>query len=661
MGARLVEEFKKRLNALQYISIEARVAEDMAASNVFWERQKFYVQRIAPGGKHRGKRGLMIAVRSHELGAPQLFGTSGITSTDPFGLAFSTAAEKPTFLLDLNVLFDIGPRRQRRGHVINLFRAERMDACNLAISSEILTELKRTCPQGKTDPIQDFVSILPTYAVPGNEEAERLLSDLAAKVFPTRSQLGSLTANDKSDLRHLVTAISHRLDGLVTSDSSILSAASELLSAYGLNVISPTAFSLDAFLPLDVFAIGSESDRILTISDVIDLDVSEIRELLSKLQVEKSQQLTQWATVDGPLSNCRRHLVRQNGEPIGYMTWHQPVSKSSISAMMAVDERSAGSVDCVRLMLSKLGEQTAKDQATLVRLGYPSSQFLVKKEAISLGFADNASAVSQLQKIVIKGLVTAENWQATQTSLILASGVRLPSEVPTFRNINQYIEIYTADGNRTHVPLLRLESMMAPALFCLPGRSGIITPVRRQFSEHLLQHLPQGSLLPQPRVQLYQQRHYLSHPKTLSKFTAGSLMFFYESQTHGGLGAIIAVGRVVRSYHQERTAMGHKELDPSVFEPNQLDVIGKTSAHTVTVFDNLNVLTTPVFGGTLREFGCGAPVKLLSTQTIDSEQVTSNKCDACRRPPDVNRQRREWQSSSLPCHIQPPEHRSVKP
>ncbi|KND60258.1 D-glucarate permease [Candidatus Burkholderia verschuerenii] len=38
-----------------------------------------------------------------------------------------------------------------------------------------------------------------------------------------------------------------------------------------------------------------------------------------------------------------------------------------------------------------------------------------------------------------------------------------------------------------------------------------------------------------------------------------------------------------------------------------------------------------------------------------------NECDACRRPPDVNRQRRGWQSSSLPCHIQPPEHRSVKP
>ncbi|MEM5332064.1 hypothetical protein VSR34_36870 [Paraburkholderia sp. JHI2823] len=28
------------------------------------------------------------------------------------------------------------------------------------------------------------------------------------------------------------------------------------------------------------------------------------------------------------------------------------------------------------------------------------------------------------------------------------------------------------------------------------------------------------------------------------------------------------------------------------------------------------------------------------------------KCDACRRPPDVNRQCSGWQSSSLPCHIQ---------
>jgi hypothetical protein len=100
-------------------------------------------------------------------------------------------------------------------------------------------------------------------------------------------------------------------------------------------------------------------------------------------------------------------------------------------------------------------------------------------------------------------------------------------------------------------------------------------------------------------------------------------MFFYESQRRGGLGAIIAVGRVVRSYLQARDAMGHAELDPSVFEPDQLEAIGKTDVRTVTVFDNLNVLPRPVFGDTLRNLGCGAPVKLLSTQTIDSEQVES--------------------------------------
>lgn len=630
VGARLIEELKRYLVELQYLSIEARVAEDMTGSNAFWEGQGFHVQRVEPGGTSRGKRRRMIVVRSHELASPQLFGASGINSANPFGLSFAAGTEKPTYLLDMNVLFDLGPRRQRRDDVINLFRAERMQVCSLAISSEIHEELKRTCLPGKTDPMQDFASILPTYAVPDDEESKQLVAELGAIVFPERSQRNALTANDKSDLRHLVTAISHRLEGLVTSDSTILDTASTLRAKYGIDVLSPAAFSLQEAHTIDMAAFGTEPDRILALNEAEGTDDKDIRALLSKWGVPHSQQLAEWAAVDGPRRTCRRYVVRSNGDILGYLTWHHPIGQACINAMLAIEEKSPAAIDCARLMLSKLNEQISHDEVVLIRLGFPASQSLIRTEAHSLGFTAGDDIQAQLQRIVVKGVVTSGNWQRKREALITACGVRLPPEVPTFRNVNQHIEVHTADGNRTHLPLLKLESMLAPSLFCLHGRSGVITPLRRQFSEHLLQHLPQGSLLPQPRVQLYQQRHYLSHPRTLSKFVAGSLMFFYESQTHGGLGGIIAVGRVVRSYLQDRNAMGHAELDASVFEPDQLETIGKTDTRTVTVFDNLNILPNPVFGDKLKELGCGAPVKLLSTQTINSEQVGSILAKAYR-------------------------------
>jgi GNAT superfamily N-acetyltransferase len=621
VGARLVDELKRYLADLQYLSIEARVAEDMAQSNAFWERQRFNVQRVERGGTSRSKHGRMIVVRSHELASPQLFVASGINPANPFGLSFTSGTEKPTYLLDMNVLFDLGPRRQRRDDVVNLFRAERMQACSLAISSEVLAELKRTCRPGKTDPMQDFASILPTYTVPDGEESNQLAVDLGNIVFPERSLQNTLTENDRSDLRHLSTAISHGLEGLVTSDSAILDAASALRTRYGLDILSPASFTLPETYPLGVATFGSESDRLLILNEADIADETDIRALLARWKVEHSQQLAGWSAVDAHRQTCRRHVIRSNGDLIGYLTWRQKVGQACIDAMMAVDESSAAATDCVRLMLSKLSEQIPHDQVLLLRLGFPSTQSLIRKEAVALGFTAGDNNYAQLQKIVVRGVVTNDNWNQTRELLIATCGVRLPADVPIFRNVNQQIEVHAADGNRTHLPLLKLESMLAPGLFCLYGRGGIITPVRRQFSEHLLQHLPQGSLLPQSRAQLYQQRHYLSHPKNLSKFSAGNVMFFYESKKHGGLGAIVAVGRVVRSYLQDRYVMGHADLDPSVLEPDQLESIGKTDARTVTIFDNLNVLPKPVFGDTLKELGCGTPVKLLSTQTIGSEQI----------------------------------------
>ncbi|WP_081067359.1 MULTISPECIES: GNAT family N-acetyltransferase [Burkholderia cepacia complex] len=622
VGAQLVKELKRYLTDLQYISIEARVAEDMVESNAFWQDQGFHVQRVEPGGKSRGKRVRMIVVRSHELASPQLFGISGISTVNPFGLSFATGVEKPTYLLDMNVLFDLGPRRQRRSDVINLFRAERMQVCCLAISSEVLAELKRTGQSGKTDAMLDFASILPTYVVPDGE-SEQLISELGTIVFPERSLRGTLTANDKSDLRHLYTAIAHGLEGLVTSDSSILDAASALRAKYSIDILSPAAFSLGETYPLDGTAFGSESDRILALSEAHATDDKDIRALLSKWHVENSKQLAEWVAVDANHRSYRRYVVRCSGDLIGYLTWHQRIGQACVGAMMAVEENSTAATDCVRLMLSKLSEQILQDQIVLMRLGFPPAQSLIRREAVALGFTASDDSQAQLQKIVVKGVVTSASWQRMREQLITVGGVRLPADVPTFRHVNQLIEIHAADGNRTHLPLLKLESLLAPGLFCLHGRRAVITPVRRQFSEQLLQHLPQASLLPQSRVQLYQQRHYLSHPKTLPKFVAGSLIFFYESQKHGGLGAIIAVGRVVRSYLQDRDAMGHAELDPSVFEPDQLETIGKTDTRTVTVFDNLNIFPQPVFGDTLKALGCGAPVKLLSTQAIDSEQIAT--------------------------------------
>lgn len=177
------------------------------------------------------------------------------------------------------------------------------------------------------------------------------------------------------------------------------------------------------------------------------------------------------------------------------------------------------------------------------------------------------------------------------------------------------------DGNPVHMPLVALESLLAPAIIALPGRPAVISPVRRDFAEHLLGHLPQKSLLPRPRAALHSEKHYLSGEKTLKQFKRGHLVLFYESAGNGGLGAVVALARVQHAYLKSQQAMERADLDPSVLDAAGLAAIGNSKIKTVTVFDNLICFKRPVPRATLESLGCGSPTQLLTTREINDSQL----------------------------------------
>lgn len=145
--------------------------------------------------------------------------------------------------------------------------------------------------------------------------------------------------------------------------------------------------------------------------------------------------------------------------------------------------------------------------------------------------------------------------------------------------------------------------------------------MRRTFSEHLLGHLPQMKLLPQSKVTLYKEKHYLSNARTLKYFKRGVLILFYESLKQGGLGAIVAIARVQHAYLKSQEALESSDLDPSVFDATSLKAIGRSKMKTVTVFDNVMHLPCPVSLNTLRRIGCGSSTNLLTTRTITDDQL----------------------------------------
>lgn len=619
VARKLLDHLKSLLTEQGFIAIQARVAEDLSEANQFWSRQGFYIQAQKKGGSTRNRT---ILVRSHELATPQLFPSSGLDSANPLGLDFHSPEERPLFLLDLNVLFDLGPRRARNEEVINLFKAERLGVCSLAISTEIISELKRTANAGRSDPMQDIAKILPAFAPAEGDTAKNLLGELASLVFHQKKAEDFLTPNDKSDLRHLATAIHHQLAGLITSDGRILDAAAIIARKYGIQVLSPLAFSSAQSSNPDEQSYETPGARTLTLMPIKSDDIAMVRDLLARRSLSAATIANEWALSASDDRAATRYGVWADQRLVGYMTWPAWTNSGAISARVAVDESLGQPQNVAAVLFKKLLEQYGESEVLQLTIELPYGQTSVREMAWRLGFG-GALQGNRLSKIALRRVVTPRCWQECRSLLLAASQLRLPEQPPEFRAIDQQMLVTTPDGNRSHVSIENLETLLAPALFCLPGRPAVITPIQREYAELLLEYSAQQSLLPHSKAIAYSERHYLSDSKTLKNFSRGAIIFFYESGKQNGAAAIVAVARVRRAYFKPMDAIDSPDLDPSVLDAQTMQRIGASKIKTVTTFDNVMPLNKPVPMDVLRQLGCGRPTDLITTRPITDVQMAA--------------------------------------
>lgn len=604
-GRRLLDRLKKHLTDLSFISIYASVAEDLRDANAFWERNGFYVQRTRPGGKARNRT---ILVRCHELSSPQLFERSGISSGNPFGLETGLQGDRPIYLLDLNVLFDLGPRRARHEAARDLFHAERHGACQLALSAELREELVRTAAAApRSDPMHTWAAIFITFPTPPKAESDRLVAQIGAIVFPERSRDGSYTANDLSDLRHLATAIHHRLAGFITNDDAILEAGQQIEAKFAIHVISPLAFqpSDDLGIREDVFE-PSASGAARAVVALPAESEGQLRRMLLGLGLSDADVVSHWGALDSAERTMLRSAVFTDQHLVGYLASLRQIDKATITGRIAIDESNSAGRDAGRLLLNQVLSRARDVAPSRVRLQLAPKQVASLELAVGAGFV-SAESGAVLSKLVLNRIVTSANWAATVADLQALAQLKLPSACPAFKDIDQQIEVLCPDGNRRFVRLHEIESGLSPAVLCLPGRPAVITPIKRDFAEQLLEHSPQSTFLPRSRAAQYSERHYLSAERTLRYFTRGTIMLFYESGRDGGAAAIVAVARVQRAYLKPEETIDQTDFGPSVLNADTLSSIGSSKSKTVTAFDNLIVLRRPVPLGSLKKLGCGEP------------------------------------------------------
>ncbi|PMQ06837.1 hypothetical protein DyAD56_02890 [Dyella sp. AD56] len=619
-ASQLLDHLRHSLTQSCFISIYARVAEDLTSANAFWHKQRFYVQRSEKGGVTRNRQ---ILVRCHELDSPQLFPASGVNDHNPLGLVEPAANELPMYLLDMNVLFDVQPRRLRRTEVVGLFQAERMNFCRLAISSEIRDELQRNLQSRHTDPMEAYIETFPCLPVDQPDEADGIFSKLATLIFPQAAGHRPLTANERSDIRHVITAIQHDLAGIITNDAAMLAVAPEIEQVYGVQVLSSGAFELEESAARSDEAFETaEKDTLRLLSVTTDAEPAVRAFLSQKMHLSGSAIATNWLPIETQGGRIAfRCAVWSGSACIGYVTWPAIVAPDSMTiARAAVDESHPQAIGAARILLKHLVDRLSSTGPRQLKLEVPPNQSHLREVGSVLGFVGSPQG-HHFVKSALGQVLTQATWSAGQAALAAKGGPRLPAQAPTYNGPDQQLIAHTPDGNRVHVSLDRLESLLAPTLFCLPGRPAIITPVRRVYAEPLLGHSRQASLLPQTSASLYADRIYLSQPSTLKHFKRGTLMFFYESGKDGGRSQVVAVGRVREAYLRACDALDVSDLQQSVLTTTNLTDIGRSAMKTVTIFDNIFPLPNPVDLKVLKRLGCGRPNDLITTHAISDEQL----------------------------------------
>ena len=216
LASLLVQTLLKQAEEHGYLSIKARVAEDLSEANAFWEHEGFELIKRKSGGKSRGRT---INIRARALETPTLFGTLPADAEPQcLLLSFPLSTPRPLYVIDLNVFLDLVKHRALNAETQRLIAAAWNRSIDVSVTEEFVVELRRATPASGADPVLDLALALPRLPHVPEALLQSLISELGTIVFPAKASTGHLSRNDCSDLIHLATAIHHGAVGFVTGE-----------------------------------------------------------------------------------------------------------------------------------------------------------------------------------------------------------------------------------------------------------------------------------------------------------------------------------------------------------------------------------------------------------------------------------------------------------
>ena len=622
VGTALISELVRYAESLNYLTITARVADDLAA-NAFWQRHEFHVVRRVPGG---GSRQRIICLRERRLSTPTLFDDTSISAADhDLHLAQRLNPRPLVYSMDVNVILDLTRNRDRASAVHKVIAAGMANVLQLYVAPEFTAELQRAPGYGTEDPLLRFAAALPQFPAPPTDVVSRLRLELAGLIFPGKTKQKTLKPRDESDIRHLAAAIHHKAAGFITSENAILRKRWMLQERFGLDVVgivelaefvTPTQWT-----DHDHVVAHSVTNEALAVREMRESERAGVEAFLQGLSL--AADVLASALAPGHRESARRRLVVSTpSEFVAFASWDAPQRVSpGVDAYLLVNDCHIAVESAIELALYLLVRDSCQSTPALIRLYLKSRIGISGRLAAAAGFRETAVGDSIWHKVCLGRIVNAATWVDTGRELTQIADLRLAAVPPRYRGPNTTIAVTSPDGTSLAITLQELEDLIGPALLVLPERPGTIVPIRAAFADQLLDPAPQGALFPRYEASLLASRTYFSDARTLPVLTPGTVLFFYESKRDGGRGAVIACARSVENSNRLVSDVDQAAARRGVLENQTIRRISRGGRTCVTIFDTVFRFVRPVPFSRLRSLQCADASNLVTSHPIQYSQV----------------------------------------
>ena len=615
MSSILIRQLVTELEKLGYMTIKADVASDLDSALAFYAKNRFERVRTQTGGASR-KRQIVVHVRNLET--ETLF--TRVTDTEheiDLGIRRRSAGDAPFFALDLNVYFDLVKNRVHSKYARRLFRAAMAHDIRLAVADEFVKELRRTSDEETNDPILQLALQLPRIPPADITEHKTLTEQLHDLIFEQSGAPSAGNPQALSDASHLAHATLARASAFVTRDGKILDARSALIQRFGIDVV--TVEEVLSILPPDQVRDSTMPHKGRGF-DCIEANCEMVRNYMSS-QSLPSQMICEFAAESKYSVDCIKRVITKDGDVLACAVLLAPRTTNPVCRMIihVRPEAFDGELYTDHL-LDVLLREASSTAATTVELERIAGQSALVRLAKARGFLRQPST-SNLAKIVVGHPITATNWISAFQELRIRTGLKLPHKMPEGDQAEAF-PISTIQNQSINISLKGLEDLLGPTLLIRPDRNGVIVPITKDYSKLLLGADPQMSLglMDDKDAAFFSKKAYVNTPRAANAMRPEFPILFYESKRSNGVGAIVAVGRIVDS-----VILGKQDIPDDTLRRLVVEDVADFSTSEdvlVTSFDNLFVFPNLVSFRVLRNMGAVDGSNLITAQEVSGQIVT---------------------------------------